>query len=79
MDVTRKGDQVVMTAQEFKVLRYFLQNPERVISREGTALGLAIVQKICEDHGGRATLEKSELGHTVFCMTLPQRGERSTD
>jgi DNA-binding response OmpR family regulator len=34
MEVIRKGEQVVMTAQEFKVLRYFLQNPERVISRE---------------------------------------------
>lgn len=34
MDVTRKGIPVAMTAQEFKVLRYFLEHPERVVSRE---------------------------------------------
>jgi len=34
MDVTRKGEAVTMTAQEFKVLRYFVQHPEKVISRE---------------------------------------------
>lgn len=34
MDVIRNGQPVAMTAQEFKVLKYFLQNPERVISRE---------------------------------------------
>lgn len=34
MDVTRKGATIAMTAQEFKVLRYFLDHPERVVSRE---------------------------------------------
>lgn len=34
MDVTRKGQPVTLTAQEFRVLKYFVQNPERVISRE---------------------------------------------
>ncbi len=34
MHVTRKGTSVTMTAQEFKVLRYFLEHPERVVSRE---------------------------------------------
>jgi signal transduction histidine kinase len=39
----------------------------------GTGLGLAIVRKICEEHGGSAVLESSQLGRTVFCLTLPQR------
>jgi len=34
MDVTRNGAPIAMTAQEFKVLRYFLEHPERVVSRE---------------------------------------------
>ena len=33
MELTRDGRRVAMTAQEFKVLKYFSQNPERVISR----------------------------------------------
>lgn len=34
MEVQRKGKQVTMTAQEFKLLRFFLANPERVVTRE---------------------------------------------
>jgi len=38
----------------------------------GTGLGLAVVQKICRDHGGDAVLESSVPGRTVFRMTIPQ-------
>ena len=34
MKVTRDGQAVPMTAQEFKILRFMSQNPDRVISRE---------------------------------------------
>lgn len=34
MELTRSGRQVQLTAQEFKILKFMLQNPERVISRE---------------------------------------------
>jgi len=34
MEVTRGGKPVVMTPQEFKILKYFAQNPERVITRD---------------------------------------------
>lgn len=33
MELTREGQRVPMTAQEFKVLKFFAQNPERVVSR----------------------------------------------
>ncbi len=33
MQAVRAGEPVTLTAQEFKVLRFFLQNPERVLSR----------------------------------------------
>ncbi len=39
----------------------------------GTGLGLAIVRKICEEHGGSATLESSQPGETVFYLRLPLR------
>jgi two-component system, OmpR family, alkaline phosphatase synthesis response regulator PhoP len=34
MEVIREGVPVVLTAQEFKTLKFLLQNPERVITRE---------------------------------------------
>jgi DNA-binding response OmpR family regulator len=34
MEITRNGQPVTMTPQEFKALKYFAQNPERVISRD---------------------------------------------
>jgi DNA-binding response OmpR family regulator len=34
MEVTREGDPVALTAQEFKTLRFLIQNAERVISRD---------------------------------------------
>lgn len=34
MEVARAGAPVVLTAQEFKVLKFMMQNPERVLSRE---------------------------------------------
>lgn len=37
----------------------------------GTGLGLTIVQKIMEDHGGSIKIDSSASGHTVFKLTLP--------
>lgn len=34
MEVTRDGESVFLTAQEFKTLKFLAQNPERVISRD---------------------------------------------
>ena len=34
MRLTREGQPIAMTAQEFKILRFMSQNPDRVISRE---------------------------------------------
>ena len=39
---------------------------------EGTGIGLLVVQKVAEEHGGNVTFE-SKPGHgTVFTVTLPQ-------
>jgi DNA-binding response OmpR family regulator len=34
MEVLRDGELVILTAQEFKALQFFLQNPDRVIGRD---------------------------------------------
>jgi DNA-binding response OmpR family regulator len=34
MQVTRQGQAVALTPQEFKILKFMAQTPERVISRE---------------------------------------------
>jgi len=34
MEVTRNGESIALTAQEFKTLKFLVQNPERVISRD---------------------------------------------
>lgn len=39
--------------------------------QNGVGLGLAIGQKIFQDHGGDACLESTEPGKTVFKLTLP--------
>ena len=39
----------------------------------GTGLGLAVVQKIVQDHGGEISVERTAQGRTVFRIVLPGR------
>ncbi len=39
----------------------------------GTGLGLAVVQKIVQDHGGEIVVERTVQGRTVFRIVLPGR------
>jgi signal transduction histidine kinase len=39
----------------------------------GTGLGLAVVQKIVQDHGGEISLERTAKGRTIFRIVLPRR------
>ena len=39
--------------------------------QNGIGLGLTISQKIIQDHGGEVCLESTEVGRTVFKLTLP--------
>lgn len=45
----------------------------------GTGLGLAVVQKIVQDHGGEISVERTTEGMTVFRITLPTRVHQVSD
>ena len=40
----------------------------------GTGMGLTVVQKILQDHGGDVTVERSDAGGTTFKIVLPGNG-----
>ncbi len=42
----------------------------------GTGLGLTVVQKIVQDHGGEILVERTAEGHTVFQILLPGQSGR---
>ena len=41
----------------------------------GTGLGLAVVQKIVQDHAGEIVVERTAQGRTIFRIVLPGRGQ----
>jgi signal transduction histidine kinase len=41
----------------------------------GTGLGLAVVQKIVQDHGGEIVVERTVQGRTIFRIVLPGRAQ----
>ena len=45
--------------------------------QNGTGLGLTVVQKIVQDHGGQILLERTEDARTVFRITLPGRAQQA--
>ena len=44
----------------------------------GTGLGLTVVQKIVQDHGGSVVMERAEDGRTVFRITIPGRSPQGS-
>jgi two-component system, NtrC family, sensor kinase len=46
---------------------------------EGTGLGLSIVHGVAEEHGGRVTVERSELGGARFRLELSAGGQGPAD
>jgi signal transduction histidine kinase len=45
----------------------------------GTGLGLTVVQKIVQDHGGKVVMERTEDARTVFRITIPGRSAPGSD
>jgi hypothetical protein len=44
----------------------------------GTGLGLTIVQKIVQDHGGQVFMERSADARTIFRITIPGRSPQGS-
>jgi signal transduction histidine kinase len=44
----------------------------------GTGLGLTVVQKIIQDHGGQVLLERTSDARTVFRITIPGRAPQGS-
>jgi signal transduction histidine kinase len=45
----------------------------------GTGLGLTVVQKIVQDHGGKVVMERTSDARTVFRITIPGRAPHGSD
>ena len=45
----------------------------------GTGLGLTVVQKIVQDHGGQVSTERTPDARTVFRITIPGRAPQGSD
>ncbi|MFZ0137714.1 MAG: ATP-binding protein [Candidatus Sulfotelmatobacter sp.] len=45
----------------------------------GTGLGLTVVQKIVQDHGGQVLMERTPDARTVFRITIPGRAPQAPD
>jgi signal transduction histidine kinase len=91
-DVDRKGSEVSIEVSDNgpgipEAIREKLFHPFVSFGKEnGTGLGLTVVQKIVQDHGGGVVVERTVDGRTVFRITLPaglpqeaENGERTGD
>jgi len=54
-----------------KVHRSQIFNPFFTTKKEGVGLGLAIVAKIVDEHGGKIAVESEPGKGSIFCVSLP--------
>ena len=63
----------VPAAERSQIFKPFFRGEEGVSrARSGTGLGLTLVQRIVEAHGGSVTVQERDGGGSIFAVTLPQ-------
>ncbi len=84
--VRRDGDRVVYVRDNgIGVAREYRETIFGLFERldpqtEGTGIGLALVKRIVEAHGGRVWVESDGLGRgSTFCFTLPEEGSAAPE
>lgn len=63
----------VLEAERSRIFEPFYRSRDAAESAGGVGLGLALVQRIAQQHGGAANCLPREGGGAVFRVTLPQR------
>ncbi|MCM1984466.1 sensor histidine kinase [Lyngbya confervoides] len=65
----------IRAEDQIRIFERFEQGHQRTRNREGSGLGLSIVQTIAKAHGGRITVESEPDHGAKFVMTLPLKSK----
>jgi signal transduction histidine kinase len=75
ISITDKGIGID-TTEHARIFEPFYRTPEAIAAQiQGAGLGLSLVQRIVESHGGRITVRSARASGSTFTVHLPAAGE----